>query len=356
MGSKRRPTMLDVARLAGTSKATVSNVLQGHENVRPSTRDRVLAAIEGLDYRVHLGARSLARQESNVLGILLGDLENPWYATVAAHMERVARSHGYSVLMASTGGESLRDDFGQAEALRLANLVEHRVAAIIMNSFSGDATVMHNVPTSTPVVFVDNQGPGTTVTVDSRLGSHLAVSHLLELGHRRIGYVSTNSDTDPIADDDRFSSYRQSLGAAGCLADSDGLVVRLQRPPASEADLSGMQIAIDALLTRSPRPTAIFASSDLTAIEVLDRADALGLDVPRDLSIVGFDDIKTAGLKRISLTTIAQPAVRLATTAVETAIALSRGVNTGIRPLTLLAPNLVVRATTGVAPREGGDA
>jgi LacI family transcriptional regulator len=350
MTQNRAPTMLDVARLAGTSKATVSNVLHGHENVRPETRERVMEAIATLGYHVNASAQSLARRSSNVLGILVGDLENPWYATVAAHMERSARAHDYSVLIASTGGESLRADAGDTEALRLTNLVEHRVAAIILNSFSGDTSVVQRVPPGTPLVFVDNQGPGTTVTVDGRLGAHLAVTHLLELGHRRIGYVSTNSDTDPVADDDRFASYRQTLGAAGFLDESEGLYVRGQDSAPGDDGRPEIEQAIDALLTGPGRPTAIFAASDLTAIRVLDRADALGLAIPGDLSIVGFDDIETAGLKRISLTTVAQPAEELAARAVETAIALARGEPDGVRPLTLLKPTLVVRGTTGPAP------
>jgi LacI family transcriptional regulator len=350
MAVQRAPTMLDVARLAGTSKATVSNVLHGHANVRPETRERVLSAIRTLGYHVNMGARSLARQESNVLGILLGDLENPWYATVAAHMERVARGHGYSVLIASTGGERLRDGAGDVEAVRITNLVEHRVAAIVLNSFSGDASVVNSVPPGTPLVFVDNQGPGVTVTVDGRLGAHLAVTHLLEFGHRRVGYVSTNSDTDPVADDDRFASYEQTLRAAGCLEESAHLVVRLDASGSRAQGRHDAEGAIDALLQRPQRPTAIFAASDLSAIEVLDRADALGLDVPGDLSLVGFDDINTARLKRISLTTIAQPADELATRAITTAIALARGETQGVRPLTLLEPRLVVRSTTGPPP------
>jgi DNA-binding LacI/PurR family transcriptional regulator len=163
--------------------------------------------------------------------------------------------------------------------------------------------------------------------------------------------VSTNSDTDPVADDDRFASYRQTLEAAGCLEQSASLTLRVQDSTPRDDEQPHVARAIDALLTGAVRPTAIFAASDLTAIQVLDRADVLGLKVPDDLSIVGFDDIETAGLARISLTTVAQPAEELAALAIETAIALARDETDGVRPLTLLKPTLVVRGTTGPAPR-----
>lgn len=337
--------MLDVARLAGTSKATVSNVMHGHEHVRPETRERVLSAIATLGYRVNMGARSLARQQSNVLGVLLGDLENPWYATLAAHIERLARARDYAVLIASTGGEPMRDEGGHVEASRILHLVEHRVAAILLLAYSGNSSIGQNVPPGIPLVFLGTtRGPGKTITVDDRLGAHLAVSHLLELGHRRIAYVNAASDADPLTDDQRLASFRQTLSAAGVVADDPGCVVRLGGPG------SDATAAIDALLTRPERPTAIFAASDLTAIEVLDRADALGLRIPEDLSLVGFDDISMARLKRIALTTIAQPALELATKATEAAIAFATGEPDGGSSDVVLAPRLVVRETTAPPP------
>jgi LacI family transcriptional regulator len=346
MAARRAPTMLDVARLAGTSKATVSNVMQGYEHVRPETRERVLSAIATLGYKVNLGARSLARQQSNVLGMLLGDLENPWYATLAAHIERLARARGYAVLIASTGGEPMRNEGGQVEASRVLHLVEHRVAAIVLLAFSGDPAIQQHVAPGIPLVFVGTHGPGTSVTVDDRLGAHLAVTHLLDLGHRRIGYVNRNADGDPLSDDERFASFRQTLAAAGAPVETAD-VVRLEGPDTNPVE------AIDALLGSPERPTAIFAASDLSAIEVLDRADALGLRIPGDLSLVGFDDINMARLKRVSLTTIAQPALELATKATTAAIALATSDGDGsdlaedVARNTILAPRLVVRGTTG---------
>jgi len=338
----RRPaTMLDVARLAGTSKATVSNVLHGHQHVRPETRARVLEAIATLDYKVNMGARSLARRQSNVLGVLLGDLENPWYATLAAHIERLARVRGYAVLIASTGGESIRDEGGQIEASRIEHLVEHRVAAIIMIAWSGDRSIAQQVPPGIPLVFLGTvRAPGKTVTIDDPLGAHLAVTHLLELGHKRIAYVNTASAADPLADDQRLASFHQTLSAAGAAAAGAASVVRLDGPGSDPA------AAIDALLTHRRRPTAIFAASDLTAIDVLDRADVLGLRIPEDLSLIGFDDISMAQLKRIALTTIAQPALELSTKATEAAIALATG-QPDVPPIDIIVPRLVVRGTTG---------
>lgn len=343
MTPRRPPTMLDVARLAGTSKATVSNVLHGHENVRAETRERVLSAIATLGYRVNMGARSLARQQSNVLGVLLGDIENPWYATLAAHIERLARARDYAVLMTSTGREPMRDEGGSVETARILHLVEHRVAAIMLLAYSGDASIAQRVPPGIPLVFLGTvRGPGKTVTIDDRLGAHLAVQHLLELGHRRIAYVNTASDADPLTDDQRLASFHQTLSAAG-IGEDPARVVRLDGPGSDPR-------AIDALLTQAQRPTAIFAASDLTAIEVLDRADALGVRIPQELSLVGFDDVSMARLKRISLTTVAQPALELATRATEAAIALATGQRDDGPLDVVLAPELVVRGTTAPPP------
>jgi LacI family transcriptional regulator, galactose operon repressor len=338
----RRPTMVDVARLAGTSPTTVSNVIHGHVYVRPETRARVLAAIQTLGYHINVTARSLARQRTNVLGVVLGDLENFSYASLAANVERHAYAHGYTALIVSTGGEL------ETEASRIQTLIEHQVAAIIFFTFSGNTEVVRAIPHQTPMVFVSVQGPaGASIAVDSRLGAHLAVSHLIGLGHSRIAYASTTLGAEPMTDEERFAGYRHALALAGLPAPDERLRLRLRHPPHSQDDV---QAAIDGLLSVEPRPTAVFAASDFTAIEILERADVLGLGVPTELSIVGFDDIRMSSLARISLTTVAHPIPELAARGVETAVALASGQPDKVRPHVLLEPKLVVRSTTGPAP------
>ena len=342
-GPVSRPTMVDVARLAGTSPTTVSNVIHGRVYVRPDTRERVLAAIATLGYHVNVTARSLARRRTDVLGVVLGNLGNsPSHASFAGHVERHAYANGYAALIVSTGGEL------ETEASRIQTLIEHQVAAIIFFTFSGTRDVLRAIPRQTPLVFAGLQSPvGATIAVDGRLGGQLAVSHLVGLGHTRIAYASTTLAMEPTTDEERFAGYRHALAAAGLPAPDEQLLLRFARPPRSHSELED---AIDALLTREPRPTAVFAPSDFMAIEVLERADVLGLRVPDQLSIVGFDDIRIASLARISLTTVTHPVAELAARGVETAIRLATDGPDAPRPHVLLEPRLVVRDTTGPPP------
>lgn len=335
--------MKDVARLAGTSKATVSNVLSGHPHVRPETRERVLAAAKTLGYHVNVAARALAQQRTEVLGLVVGSLENPWYAPAIAHIERRARERGYAVLMVSTWGDL------SAQASGIRTLIEHRVAAIIFLAASGNA-VVRSVPSEIPIVFVDVHGTGgPMVSVDDRLGAQLAVSHLLDLGHRQIGYVSVDPDAEPTTFAERFAGYRQALAGAGLLEQNEGLSIDAVGSILTH-ETAGTRAAIDALLTSASRPTAVYGANDVAAIEVLERADVLGLRVPEDLSIVGFDDIAMSRLARVSLTTIAHPIAELATQGVDTALTLAADGADAHSPHVLLQPKLIVRSTTGPAP------
>jgi len=335
--------MKDVARLAETSKATVSNVMSGHPHVRPETRDRVLAAAERLGYHVNIAARALAQQRTEVLGLVVGGLENPWYVPIIARIERHAREHGYAVLMVSTWGDL------SAQTSGIRTLIEHRVAAIIFLAASGDA-VVRAVPSEIPIVFVSVHGTGgPTISVDDRLGAQLAVSHLLSLGHRRIGYVSVDPDAEPTTFAERFAGYRQALAGAGLLEENKELSIDAVGSILTR-ETAGTRAAIDALLLSDRRPTAVYGANDVAAIEVLERADVLGLRVPEDLSVVGFDDIGMSRLARVSLTTVAHPVTKLATLGVDTAVALATDSHAAPPPRVLLEPTLIVRSTTGPAP------
>lgn len=330
----KSPTIIDVAKLAHASKSTVSNVLQGKTHVNEQTRERVLQAIAELGYRTNVAARNL-RQRSRVLGVLLGDLRNPFHAEIAALIERRAGAEQHTILLATTGA------LPEQEAAQVEALIEHRVAAVIFVAFSGETSVLRSIPDDVCRLFVSFSAAGaTSIAVDQNEGAKLAVEHLLSLGHRRIAYVSTSLEHEPQTDETRYEGYVRTLQAHGI--DAKGMPgLRLKAdgqrsPEALKEEMIG--------LLRSPsRPTAIFAASDFTAIEVMEAADAAGMEIPGDLSLVGFDDIAVAGLSRIALTTVAQPLAELADRAVRQAIALP----TARRPKSvLLPPRLVVRGTT----------
>lgn len=332
------PTIIDVAARAGTSKSTVSNVLQGKIHVDERTRARVLEAIAELGYRTNVAARYM-RQRSQLLGVVVGDLRNPFHAELAVHVEQCASATQHTLLLVTTSG------LPEQEAQRVETLIEHRVAAILFFAFSGDAAVLKAIPKDLPRLFVSFRSPGgTSISVDEEDGARLAVEHLLSLGHERIAYVSTTLEHQWRTDEARYAGYARTLKRHR-LDPGSGPSLRLAGD--GTATPEEVQAALEELLTSAARPTAIFAASDFTAIEIMEAADAVGLEIPRDLSVVGFDDIAMAGLSRIALTTIAQPMAELADRAVRRALTMP----VARRPRDIvLPPRLVVRSSTGPSP------
>jgi DNA-binding LacI/PurR family transcriptional regulator len=329
------PTIRDVARLAGVAKTTASDALQGKGRVSEATRARVEEAAAALRYRPHAGARDLTRRRSEVIGLLVGDLFDPFNAELTGHLEQRAAASGYRVLLA-TAGPDLRQ-----EGAALVNLLEHRVAALILVAYTGDDAGLRAITEHTPVVSIGYSGAvGVSIGLDDLTGALLAVGHLLDLGHRRIAYVSGTLIT-PSVDAARIAGYRAALRRAGI---EDELTVKVG--PRFDAHRTN---AVRALLSRDERPTAIFAASDITALEVMSCAMELGLRIPQDLSIVGFDDMQLAGLPMISLTTVAQPIAELARLGIESA---TDWLTTGeVAQPALIEPRLVVRGSTGPPPR-----
>lgn len=329
----RMPTIRDVAHLAGVGKTTVSDALRGRGQIAPETRQRVLMAAEQLGYHTHLGARSLTRQQTEVIGIMVGDFFDPFIGELTGHLEQHAAACGFRVLL-STAGPDLRQ-----EEAAIVSLLEHRVAAIVLVAFTGNQRVLDTIGTHIPVVYMGHEGSsGISIGVDERLGGDLAASHLIGLGHERIAYVSAAMLPRQV-DRDRVGGYRRALRRSG-ITPARELV--LQLGPASEDRRAQ---AIRDLLTGNGRPSAIFAASDITAIEVMSCAHKLKLRVPRDLSIVGYDDILLARTPMIALTTVAQPAAELAGRTIDAAVSLIEDAHAQVQTVRL-QPRLVVRATT----------
>ncbi|HXF38039.1 MAG TPA: LacI family DNA-binding transcriptional regulator [Actinomycetota bacterium] len=338
---RRRPTILDVARLAGVSKSTVSNVVRGLPSVSPETRRRVRRAIDRLGYRPNVLARDLARRRTTLIGALVSGLADPFSAALLGSLERAASVRGYGLLVAATEARA------DLERERLDDLLRYRVAGLLFLASSGDPAVARELRAQdVPAVFISCRGTaGDAVVVDDVRGGLTVATHLLALGHTRIAYVSGHA-VEASTDRARLAGLRRGLTARG-LQPTAILPWRLGpdgRPEASAV------ARIATLLARRGGPTAVVCANDACAIDVLDLADRLGLAVPARLSVVGFDDIPLAGLARISLTTVAQPLPELARLGIGRLIDRIEGRRQGPPEVRLLEPRLVRRATTGPAP------
>jgi len=301
--TRRHPTILDVASRAGVSKSTVSNVVRGVASVSEATRRRVATAIEELGYRPNVLARQLVQQRTSMLGVVVGDLANPFFAEMAKSVERHAAAHGFTAMFCNTEGDS------QSELAGVETLLQHRVAGIVFLAFSGDSRTMEEtLRQHIPAVFVSCSAEwGDVVSVDDRLGGRIATDHLIEAGHRRIAFLSI-PELEERSDRARLEGYRAALQDAGL----PGGVRLSWSPPADHALLDGVERPLLDAFTGDGRATAVFASNDVAAIALQEFADRVHLKVPGDLSIVGFDDVPMAGLARIGLTTVAQPRDELA--------------------------------------------
>lgn len=341
---RTHPTIRDVARLAGVSKTTASDALQGRGRVSEATRARVEDAARKLSYTPHAGARDLTRQRSVVLGLLVGDFFDPFNAEFTGHLEQHAAAHGFRVLLATAGPE-LRE-----ESMAISNLLEHRVAALILIAYTGDDARLGSIGAHTHVVSIGYNGSaGTSIGLDDVTGARLAIEHLLGLGHSRIAYVS-GTMLSPTTDATRIAGYRAALRSAG-IDSPESLLCRV----GPRSDPSRME-EVENLLNSNEPPTAIFAASDITAVEVMSSAVELGLRVPDDLSVVGYDNMQLASVPMISLTTIAQPVADLARLSVQAVVDRLAGV---VPQPVMIAPTLIVRDSTAPPasqPRKRGEA
>ena len=301
------PTIIDVARLAGVSKSTVSNVIRNANCVKPEMRTRVSEAITAIGYRPNILARQLVQQRTKIFGVVVGDLANPFHAEMAKQVERHASLQGYRVMFVNSQTD-------MAEAAGLESLLEYRVAGIIFLAHAGmQERTRQLIAGKVPTVFVACKADwGDLVSGDDQQGAKDATRHLVSLGHRRIAYFA-----DPIVEDDADRARRAGYRAVMAEAGLQPIVFHWRRSPPGVLR-GNREVTHEEVLQGPKRVTAIFSSNDLGAIELLDWADKLGIKVPEQLSIVGFDDIVLAKLARINLTTVAQPQAKLAELAIDT--------------------------------------
>ncbi len=295
---RREATIVDVARLSGVSKSTVSNVVHDSAPVAEQTRLKVQAAIERLNYRPNALARDLKRRHTATAGVIVGDLANPFYAELTKLLESRIANAGYAAIICDTDGDR------ETERARIDLLLEQRIAGVLLTWFDGDDQTLRNVHRAgVPVVGVSVSDPRfDCVASNDSHGGRLAGEHLIELGHRSVAYVRSTG-TEPSTNAARLRGMRDSLRRAGL---DPGPVVTLDGPPGRGA------VSIDELLAARDAPTAYLAGNDVTALALIDRLEAAGVSVPGGASVIGFDDIPLARHARISLTTLRQPTAELA--------------------------------------------
>ena len=325
-------TIGDVAAQAGVSIATVSKVINGRYGVAPATLARVQAVIDELGFESSLVARSLRSRRTNVIGILVADIE-PFSAELLKGAGAAIRERGYELIVYSGSGHG--KDHSGWERRYISRLGGTLTDGIILVT----PTVV-DVDDGTPVVAVDpHTGPSTLPSVhsDNLAGATSATRHLLELGHRRIGFLAGRPDLESARQ--REQGYRQALGAAGIGVDPN--LIRV-----GDYDLVTSEEPARQLLTLDDRPTAVFAANDLSAMQTLHVARTLGLDVPGDMSVVGFDNIPESALIEPPLTTIDQSIQEMGKQAVQLLIDVIEGHTEGPRQITL-PTRLVVRQSSG---------
>lgn len=332
-------TVLDVARLAGVSTATVSRALSGPDGgVRAATRERVLAAADSLGYQPNRLPLYLKNKTVQTIGLIVNDIGNPFYTAIARGCEDVIRRDGYSLILASTDEDPIRE-----EGL-LADMEAERLAGIIITpSGKPSNQLLRMIRRGTPIVSMDRE-PGVrldTVGVDNEAAAHEGVRHLTSLGHRRIGIVA-GPDTIGVAQD-RLAGYQRAIREAGILADPS-----LVRRGDLRVD-GGYRAALE-LLDLDPRPTAVFSINNLTTIGILRATRQRAILMPADLSLVSFDDIPTGELLDPPLTVIAQPTYQLGSRAAEL---LLRRIAEPAAPVTevVLHATLVIRGSTAPPSR-----
>lgn len=290
----RRPTMEDVADAAGVSRSLVSLVMRDSDRVSDASRMKVLAAAEQLGYRPNLMARNLAQNRTFTLGLLLDDLYNPFYAEVAQGVWRAAAARGYQVML----NAGFRDPATHSKAINA--FLDSRVDGVVLASPRSEATRLRAVAQTVPLVVIGERGDVTgtgvgTVTADDQLAASLVVGHLHALGHTDIAHVDGGSSWSAGS---RSDAYRRAMKQRG-------LKEWIRVIPGDYTEEAGVAAA-NQLIALPTLPTAVFAANDLQATGLIGRLSELGLHVPTDISIVGYDNTSIAALHQVSLTTIDQ--------------------------------------------------
>jgi LacI family transcriptional regulator len=331
-------TLKDIAQRAGTSIATVSYALNGRSEVSEKTRRLIVKAAQELKYKPHGIARSLKRNTTLSIGLLLSDLSGPFYSELIRAAEAVVFANGYNLIACSS--------YGGRNSTAIRFLEErHTDGILLLASDIDDDAILRNTAPSYPIILLDRtlSAPSvSSVTVDNEGGAYRMTQHLVDLGYREIGYIGGPSDS--LDAKYRLSGYRAALGANRIKPQRRWL---LQGGFTQEGGFS----AVKALIARETVPGVIFCANDEMAVGAIKALQEEGIRVPEEVGVVGFDDINVAQYIRPTLTTMRQPLHQMGTLAARMAFDALNGATAGKN--VKLETELVERES--VIPRKAQD-
>ena len=339
----RRVTIQDIADKVGVNKSTVSRALSGSPQVSEEMRARIIQSAKEMNYVPNEVARSLYRGTTNSVGLLVLDIMNPFFAEFARGAENYLLNHGYSLVLCNSDGKLER------ERLQLNLLREMRVSGLILTVLNPNASHFNELVNERyPMIMLDKYEGSeevSYVTVDGVVGGRMATEYLLKIGHRRIGHIAGPQRMS--AHEYRSKGYLEALMAYEVPADPD-LIIDTDESTSDE----GYRVMKKFLqMPKDKQPTAIFAFNDIVAMGAYRAIIEAGYEVPRDYSLIGYDNIELASLLSVPLTTIEQPTYDQGKLAAMMLLEIMENPKHAKAKAVVLQPKLVIRETT--APYRG---
>ncbi|MED3623473.1 LacI family DNA-binding transcriptional regulator [Neobacillus thermocopriae] len=329
-------TIKDVAREANVSISTVSRVLNGSGYTSEETRQKVYQAVEKLNFKRNMIAAAMIKKQTSTFGLIIPDIKNIFYADLTRAVEDTANQHGFNIVLCNTDNNLTK------EAEYIDFLIAKGVDGIIFSTpevkDKNIKQVVEEYP-DLPVVILGSKIPGVKINeilVDNFEGGYMATNHLLELGHKKIAFISGSADS--------YASIERYKGFQSALADKKIKIIEdfviFDKFYIDSGYKNGLK-----LLSRQDRPTAIFAASDAIAVGIYKAARELNLKIPEDLSIIGFDDSQFADIVFPPLTTIHTPIIEMGNRAMEIAIKTIKE-KSHVKETIVFYPTLVEREST----------
>lgn len=332
----KKCTIRDVAALAGVSVGTASMVLNGSEKLNEDTRRRVYDAVEKLDYRRNPHARSLSSQKSHTIGLVVTDLTNPFFGMIVGHIQREIDERGYDLFLGMTKNANANEK--KVVSKFIDNVVDGLIIVPAHDKKQDLSHIYELARRGIPYIYLTTYyagTPGSCVMTDLAEGSYMLVNYLLENGHRNISLVSGYREL--VLSAERIKGFMRAY-------EEHGINVSPEQIVEGDPDFDGGRAAFDKIIARG-KPDAVMTVNDIVCMGVLTRAKELGLKVPNDLSVAGYDDLLSSRMLETPLTTVRQPIKEICARAVDM---LFRKIEDPGQEDTIvkLTPQLFIRSST----------